>query len=95
MMDQTRTPAILLDGRFFSDRARAHEILKDALALPSYYGANLDALFDCLSTCADTHIYVYFASALRRSLGEYGDDLISTLLDAAGENDALRVTVCE
>ena len=28
----------------------AHEYLKNALALPEYYGKNLDALYDVLST---------------------------------------------
>ena len=29
-------------------RGEAHEYLREQLGLPGYYGANLDALYDCL-----------------------------------------------
>lgn len=95
MKNENQPSVLLLDGRFLSDRVRAHTVLKDFFGFPSFYGANLDALFDCLSTCGETRVAVYFASRIRLALGEYGDDLISTLLDAARENDALKVAVYE
>ena len=39
---------IVLDGNNMTDRAQAHTELKCKLALPEYYGENLDALNDCL-----------------------------------------------
>ena len=38
-----------LDGRLMTDRTATHEYLKDKLALPDYYGKNLDALYDLLT----------------------------------------------
>lgn len=40
---------ILLDLRPFDSKAAVHTYLKEALGLPSYYGANFDALHDCLT----------------------------------------------
>ena len=39
---------IVLDGTRMTDRAALHAELKRAMALPDYYGGNLDALNDCL-----------------------------------------------
>lgn len=40
---------IYLDGRAYPDGAAVHAALKLLLDLPVYYGANADALYDCLS----------------------------------------------
>ncbi|NLO13506.1 MAG: barnase inhibitor, partial [Clostridiales bacterium] len=37
-----------MDGRKMDTRALAHQHLKEELNLPAHYGANLDALHDCL-----------------------------------------------
>ena len=39
---------IVLDGKRMTGRAQTHAELKEKLALPDYYGGNLDALNDCL-----------------------------------------------
>ena len=39
---------IVLDGRKMDGRAAVHAELREKLALPDYYGGNLDALNDCL-----------------------------------------------
>ena len=41
---------IELNGAKMVDKETTHEYLKEKLSLPDYYGANLDALWDCLST---------------------------------------------
>ncbi len=41
---------VILEGSKFIDKEALHEILKSELKLPSYYGENLDALWDCLTT---------------------------------------------
>ena len=40
---------IVLDGARMDSRQGIHAELKQKLALPEYYGGNLDALNDCLS----------------------------------------------
>ena len=40
---------IYLGGRAYPDGAAVHAALKLLLDLPAYYGANADALYDCLS----------------------------------------------
>ncbi|MCQ2457545.1 MAG: barstar family protein [Clostridia bacterium] len=40
---------IMIDGNSYSTAAELHRALKTMLDLPEYYGANADALNDCLS----------------------------------------------
>ena len=71
-----------------------HKYLHTALALPEYYGANLDALFDCLTELAEpTELVVPRQVADEAYLGWYGQQFLRMLEDAAAENEALRVTL--
>ncbi|MDD4081725.1 MAG: barstar family protein [Eubacteriales bacterium] len=72
-----------LDGRKMDTRAIAHQHLKEQLGLPAYYGANLDALNDCLGEMADVHITLRYGNALRNALGVYGQKLIQVFEDVA------------
>ena len=38
----------ILDATCMQERKATHEYLKKVLNLPDYYGANLDALYDCV-----------------------------------------------
>ena len=71
-----------------------HKYLRSALALPVYYGANLDALYDCLTALTEqTTLIVPAAVADNGHLGWYGKQFLQVLEDAAQENPALQVTV--
>lgn len=71
-----------------------HNYLRSVLALPVYYGANLDALYDCLTELdAATELVVLAAIADEAHLGWYGEQLLQVLQDAAEENGALTVTI--
>lgn len=71
-----------------------HKYLRSALALPEHYGANLDALYDCLTEIAEpTQIVVPADITDNEKLGRYGEQLLQVLQDAAEENDNLQVTV--
>ncbi len=71
-----------------------HNYLRSALALPVYYGANLDALYDCLTELdAATELVVPKAIVDEAHLGWYGEQLLQVLQDAAEENEVLKVTI--
>lgn len=83
---------IILSGNRMRTREEAHRYLARSLAFPSYYGANLDALFDLLSTeDRETEILLVEGEALEVHLGDYGKRLKSTLEDAVRENRHLRL----
>ena len=45
--------AFVIDGEAFLSRERMHDELALKLGLPGWYGRNLDALLDCLSSIDD------------------------------------------
>lgn len=81
---------IILDGRNMQDRAQTHAELRRKLALPDYYGDNLDALNDCLGELRERPLVVIeaageflegnagYAGALLRVFNDNG---IQVLLD--------------
>ena len=71
---------IMLDGNRMADREEAHCYLKQALRLPAYYGYNLDALYDCLTSYGDCPIILLQHAD---AIGEYGDSLLTVFKDAA------------
>ena len=71
-----------------------HKYLHTALALPEYYGANLDALYDCLTEIAEpTELVVPQQGAAEAYLGWYGEQFLQMLQDAAAANEALKITL--
>ena len=69
-----------LDGRAMTDRTAAHDHLKERLALPDYYGRNLDALYDVLMEIGtDTEIILMDPAAVAEQLGKYGEALLYTI----------------
>lgn len=83
---------IELDGRQMTDRESAHCYLQQQLALPEYYGRNLDALYDLLTERQEsTTIIVRNRSELERHLGSYGQALMKALYDGARENPRLQI----
>lgn len=85
---------ITLDLAHMQSVPALHNYLRSALALPVYYGANLDALYDCLTELdAATELVVPAVIADEAHLGWYGEQLLQVLQDAAEENEALTVTI--
>ncbi|MBR2262785.1 MAG: barstar family protein [Firmicutes bacterium] len=83
-----------IDGRKIRSKADLHQTLKDQLELPEYYGANLDALYDCLSTAnEETEIYIEGVQKLKSNLEGYYAQLITMLEDACEENGDLTVVI--
>jgi len=69
----------------------AHDIFAAALNFPDWYGRNLDALYDLLSTCPPTVLTLTNASALKEMF-RYGDNLRLALEDAEKDNPNLTLT---
>lgn len=85
---------ITLDIERMRSLPMLHKYLHTALALPEYYGANLDALYDCLTEIAEpTQIVVPADITDNEKLSWYGEQLLQVLQDAAEENENLQVTV--
>lgn len=84
---------IVIDGGLMPTREEAHAYLSRRLGLPDYYGNNLDALYDILSSdfAGPARLVVYRREALEQSLGAYSMALLAALLDAARENPHLQV----
>ena len=78
---------VLLDGEQIRDREQLHSVLAERLDLPAWYGANLDALYDCLT---DTRLTVFHSGKLQETLGVYGERFLEVLGQA--EEDNLRFT---
>lgn len=85
---------IRLNGEKMLDKATTHAYLKQKLALPDYYGENLDALWDCVvSDFSLKKITIYNTGAMIEHLGSYGESIINLLEQAAQENEYIKVDI--
>ena len=75
-----------IDGKTVGNLEQIHQILAGDLALPTWYGGNLDGLYDCLTEPVDRTLELYHLDALKEALGKGGDRLLRCLKDAAREN---------
>ena len=83
-----------LDGRRMTDRKAAHDYLAEKLQFPSYYGRNLDALYDLMAERGDVlEIIFSHTEEMKEYLGLYGSTLLHTLQEAENDNLNLTVTV--
>ena len=84
----------VLDGDAISTREELHDALARELALPAWYGRNLDALYDCLTELGEEPVLrVTHQEALAEKLGSVAQGLFQVLKDAVMENPWLRVEV--
>lgn len=82
----------IIDGAAVADRGALHALLAQQLALPEWYGNNLDALYDCLTERReDTDLYLVGMDALQQTLGGYADAFWTVLTEAAEENPHIRL----
>ena len=81
-----------LDGRKMDTRALAHRHIAAALGFPDYYGANLDALHDCLGDMPPTRVVLKHPQAMRNALGSYALELVRVFRDEAGERADFQFT---
>ena len=84
---------LIIDGQDLYGQKDLHEYLAKALDFPSYYGANLDALYDMLtSRQTPTTIYLVNLDALSGHLGAtYNKKFLKLLLDVEEKNAFLTI----
>ena len=83
-----------LDVSTFEEKISLHRYLKECMGFPFNYGANLDALYDELSSITEpTHITLYYSTRPKGKMLEYTPRLLKVFSDAASGNYNLRVTV--
>ncbi len=81
---------IILDGSKLTSKVKAHACFKTKLGLPEYYGGNLDALYDLLSSrSGGGRILLINCRAMQNNLPGYGQAIIETFLAAAAVNQNL------
>ncbi len=70
---------VILEGKNIHTIDGFHAAIKDLLQFPDYYGDNLDALWDCLTTGS------------QQRLGEYADAAMNVFEEAAAEVDGFEI----
>ena len=81
---------IRLDGTRLCRRGEAMELLGRALALPEWWGRNLDALHDCLTELGrPVRLELHGRAAMEAS--GFGLRLLRVLEDSAAENPCLEL----
>lgn len=80
---------ITLDAAKLRERLPAHDYLKEVLALPDYYGKNLDALYDCLTELGETEIQFVNLDAAE---GSYFSRVLDLFQEAREENPRLHLS---
>jgi|GEM_PF-2212563 len=73
---------IILDGKLMEDSP--HEYIKNQLEFPDYYGANLDALYDCLGD-------LYKKTIIIKNSDLVEEKLLETFKDANEENPDINL----
>lgn len=87
---------LIIDGRSMGTKEMAHLHLKWALKAPEYYGKNLDALWDVLSTYDKAiNISLINKECLIEDLGDYGESIIQVFEDAEKENENITFKIID
>ncbi|MBQ3357121.1 MAG: barstar family protein [Oscillospiraceae bacterium] len=84
--------SLRLDASNASTRSALHDLFQQALSLPEWYGRNLDALHDCLTSLNEDVCITVAKDELIGTLGErYVFQLLRLLRDCAAENSHITV----
>ena len=79
---------------YFKTKEKAHIYLNQVLRLTSYYGNNLDALYDSLTDIQKEQTIIIPKEIMNPLyLGTYGKQMIRVFEDAAKENPHLQIFI--
>ncbi len=77
----------ILNGKRMTYNKSTHAYLKRKLQFPDYYGNNLDALWDLLTSISNPiEIILLNIDDMYENLGEYGEEIVKTFEEAMDEN---------
>ncbi|MBR5533262.1 MAG: barstar family protein [Ruminiclostridium sp.] len=82
---------VILDGSTAPTKEALHQHLAKELNFPDWYGGNLDALFDCLTTVSEEVTISLDEAALTDALGPYAQRVKKVLTRAAEKNPNLHL----
>ncbi len=83
---------VLIRGIDFESTDEIHEYIAEELMFPSYYGRNLDALYDMLTDlCTETRIIVDLSDTENEEIRDYLLRMTEVMEDAARENSFLEI----
>ncbi|UPK46344.1 MULTISPECIES: barstar family protein [Paenibacillus] len=79
---------VVLNGEDFSSTTELHELLKQKLELPDFYGANLDALWDCLTGMIELPLELTWTNyqISKERLGSEAEKVYQLMLEAEEES---------
>lgn len=87
-----REVVIVLDGTTIANAEQFHQQLADRLAFPSWYGANLDALWDMLEGWIELPVTIIYNSAIPHMEPPEVKTILSLLEEAAETIDGFGFT---
>ncbi len=80
----------------YEDISKVHEELASKLDFPSYYGGNLDALYDVLTEADEpVRIEISFEGEENPSMIHAMLDMINVIIQAQKENESLELVLKE
>ncbi|MBQ2700442.1 MAG: barstar family protein [Clostridia bacterium] len=84
---------IILDLREAASAAQVHSCLMNTFQFPFYYGRNLDALYDELTSWSGNEILLMLPSKPTGGMVDYLPRLLQVFEDAAQENALLKYRI--
>ncbi|MCR5611731.1 MAG: barstar family protein [Clostridiales bacterium] len=85
---------LFVNAKDFTSKDEMHAAMRAVLGEENYFGSNLDALHDCLSSISEpTELRIVNWSFAARHLGEYADRLWRVLSDSTDEDPNLNITI--
>jgi len=83
-----------LNGRDIPDRDALHRALREQLGFPDWYGNNLDALYDLLTTAPEPcTVVLRDLPALESNLGDYWKRFLRVLRDCCWDNERVKLEI--
>ncbi len=87
---------VLIDGKEIKTKDQLHGVIAKNLNFPTYYGKNLDALNEMLSSdfAGDSIVKIKHINLLKAKIGsEYIEAMIQVIMDAAEDNPRLILVI--